>query len=103
MASMFSKILGRLTGGPAAESAEGGTPGEAIEYNGYTIRPAARRQGSQWITAGVITKQFDDGPKEHQFIRADSYMTKEDADTCAVGKAKRIVDEQGDRMFQERS
>ena len=71
-----------------------------VEYKGYTIRPLPRQQGSQWLTAGVITKQFADGVKEHEFIRADTHSTKDDADANSLGKAKQIIDELGDKLFQ---
>ncbi len=74
-----------------------------IDYKGYTIRPTPNREGGQWLTEGVITKEFADGVKEHYFIRADIRSTKEDADASAIAKAKRIIDEEGDRLFDEES
>ena len=66
---MFSKLKvawARMTGGRAAgESDEPDTP--AIEYQGYRIR-----QG-QYQTAGIIQKNFPDGPKQHRFVRADTH------------------------------
>ena len=40
--------------------------GEPVEYRGYTIRPAPQKQASGWNTAGVISKSFADGEKEHR-------------------------------------
>ena len=60
----------------------GGGPGAAaapVEYNGYRITPAPQRQASGWNTAGVIAKTFDDGVKEHRFIRVDTHASKDDA------------------------
>jgi hypothetical protein len=73
----------------------------AVDYKGYMIRPTCRRQGSQWLTAGVISKRFEDQTKEHHFIRADTHSSKDDADSCSIDKAKRIIDEQGERLFQK--
>ena len=53
-----------------------------------------------WLTVGVITKAVDGDTKEHHFIRADTYGSKQDADDCSVLKAKQIIDEQGDKMFR---
>ncbi len=61
----------------------------------------SRREGSQWLTAGVITKQFADGVKEHRFIRAETHSTKDEADAFSITKAKQIIDEVGDRLFQK--
>ena len=73
--------------------------GPAVEYKGYTIRPASRREGSQWLTVGVISKELAGELKEHSFIRADMYASKEDADACAVRKARQIIDERDDKLF----
>ena len=97
--SLFGKILGRLSGGG---DASGEAPGEAVEYEGYAIRPACRQEGAQWLTAGVISKRFDEEVREHHFIRADWHSGKEAAEACAISKAKRIIDEQGDRIFEQR-
>ena len=87
------------TDSPRGSADEAPSRGDATEYNGYSIAPACRKQGAQWLTAGVISKPFEDGVKEHHFIRADLHASKDEADACAVMKGKRIVDEQGDRMF----
>ena len=74
---------------------------DAVEHEGYTIQPAARREGGQWLTVGVIYKEFEGGEvKEQQFIRADFYSSKEEADACAVRKGKQIIEEQGDKLFK---
>ncbi len=89
-----------LKGLMGSKDAGGGAGlGEAVEYNGYTIRPACRKEGSQWLTVGVISKQIGDEVKEHHFVRADKYASKDDAEDCAISKARRIIDEQGDKMF----
>ena len=74
---------------------------QAVEYHGYRITPAPQRQGSGWNTAGVITKTFDDGVKEHRFIRVDTHASKDDAIAFSVTKAQQIIDEQGDRIFRD--
>lgn len=100
MASKGSKFMRWLTGG-AAGGAKDGEPGEAVVYNGYTIRPAARTHDGQWLTSGLISKEIDGVLKEHHFIRAETHPSKEAADAFSVGKAKRIIDELGDRVFQD--
>lgn len=99
MGSKFGSFIRGLVG---SKETDGGQPDSrnAIDYNGYLIHPASRKEGSQWRTEGVITKDLESETKEHRFIRADVYNSKEDADACAVTKGKRIIDEQGDRLFQ---
>ncbi|MDX9860021.1 MAG: HlyU family transcriptional regulator [Rhodospirillales bacterium] len=77
----------------------GAGAGQAVEYNGYTIHPTPRRQGGQWLTAGVIRKDFGSETKEHAFIRADTFGSRDDAAAMAVEKGKLIIDERGERMF----
>lgn len=72
---------------------------EATEYEGFTIVPAPRKHAAGWLTAGTIRKNLPDGVKEHQFIRADTYASWDDAVAFCVRKAKQIIDEQGDRLF----
>jgi len=98
MAPGFTSFLRGLLGGGDREP-EAAAPEPATEYKGFSIRPAPRREASGWLTAGIITKQFEDGPKEHKFVRADTYTNRDDAVAFCVTKAKQIIDEQGDRMF----
>jgi len=95
MAFSFKSLFG---GGAAKDAAD--APGDGIEYNGYTIHPAPQRNGGQWLTAGLIRKTEADGSvREHRFIRADTHASKDDAANMAAEKGRRIIDEQGDRLF----
>ncbi len=101
LTTILHSILGARGGQAGTETAAGGTAA-ATEYNGFSIHPAPRRQGSLWLTAGRITKQFPDGVREHHFIRADTYADRDDAVAFCIRKAQQIIDEQGDRMFERR-
>ncbi len=103
MASKLSGFLRRLTGGGNTDDVVAGPSGPAVEYEGYAIHPAPRRQGSQWLTAGLITKEFPDGVKEHHFIRAEIHAGQDDAKAFAIVKAKQIIDERGDKLFADRA
>ncbi len=100
MASKFTNLMRSLLGskGPGTSHEE---MAEAVDYKGYKIRPTSRQEGSQWRTAGLISKEFPDAVKEQAFIRADLHASKDDADACSTLKAKRIIDEQGDRLFRD--
>ncbi len=103
MVFKLSSFLRRLTGGGDSEAAAPAARGPAVEYEGYAIHAAPQRQGSQWLTAGVITKEFPDGVKEHHFIRAETHPGQEQASAFAVVKAKQIIDERGDKLFTDRA
>jgi hypothetical protein len=93
---MLGKFFDWLGGGKREEE-----PGEEVLYKDYGIRPTARRDGGHWLTAGVITKTFEDGvSKEHHFIRAETHGAKSDAEEFSIIKGKKIIDEFGDRMFE---
>jgi hypothetical protein len=85
-------------------SSSGGTTAaaEAVDYKEYRITPAPERQPSGWNTAGVIAKTFEDGVKEHRFVRVDTHSSKDDAIAFSITKAQQIIDEQGDRLFRSR-
>ena len=74
-----------------------------VEYEEYVIRPISRREGSQWLTAGVISKRFAGEVKEHHFVRADAHSTKAGAFEFSITKAKEIIDLEGERLFREGS
>ena len=95
---LFRSLFGR---GDAAEAPPAKAEA-ATEYNGYLIHPAPHRQGASWLIAGTITKAFPDGAKEHRFIRADTYTDRTDAVAFCIQKAKQIIDEQGDHIFDAR-
>lgn len=90
----LGSFLSKLVGGGGGEK-----PPENVEYEGYTICPAPRSQGGQFLTAGVISKTFPDGAKEQTFVRADTHSSREAACSHAIMKAQQIIDEQGDKLF----
>lgn len=91
-------ILNRLFGGSGGS---GEKPREAVEHNGYRIRPAPFEAEGQYQTAGYIQKDFPEGTREHHFIRAERHMSADDAATYAVTKGKQIVDDLGDKVFDD--
>ncbi len=97
MASVFGKLFGGLVGG--GDSSGGAAPADAVDYNGYKIVPAPRKQGGQWLTAGTISKEIGGEMKEHQFVRADTHGSRDDAIAFSITKAQQIIDEQKDALF----
>jgi hypothetical protein len=72
---------------------------EPVEYKGYWINAAPFKSNGQYQAAGVITREVDGERKQHRFIRADAFAIYDDAVNFSLGKARQIVDLQGDRMF----
>lgn len=92
--SFFSSLFGR--GAAASSEAKAAAP---IEYKGYVICAAPYKNNGQYQTAGTITREIDGVRKEHRFIRADAYVSYDDAVTFTENKARQIVDLQGDKIF----
>jgi hypothetical protein len=79
-------------------SAEAGE-GEAIEHEGYMIRPAPMAEGGQFRLCAVITREVDGQTREHRMIRADMFGSRDEASEAAIRKAKQVIKEQGERIF----
>lgn len=91
-------LLRRLFGG--GSTGDRPDPAAAVEYRGYRIVPMVRAQGGQFLTCALIEKDFPDGPKRHELIRADTHGSADDAKAFAIHKARQVIDEQGDRLFR---
>lgn len=91
-------MFGKLFGGSGEASAP--EPAEAVEYNGFSIVAAPLKDGSQFKTAGSISKEVDGELKTVQFIRADNHSDRGSAVTHSESKAQQIVDEQGEGIFK---
>jgi hypothetical protein len=80
-------------------------PAKAIreaEHNGFRIEAMPYAEAGQFQVAGVISKEVDGTMKTHRFVRADRFASLEDAADFAIMKARQIVDQQGERIFDER-
>lgn len=92
----FLKRLFGLGGGGGEEAP---VEGEKAEYKGYAIQSTPFKAEGQYQTAGVITREIDGEVKEHRFIRADRFPTADVASEVAIRKARQMIDQQGDRIF----
>ena len=92
---MIMKFLRGLGSGKGSENSR-----PAVEYKGYNIVPTPRKGQGGWSTEGIISKEIDGETRSEHFIRADMLMSEEAAADYSIGKAKKIIDEQGDRLFK---
>lgn len=90
-------FLRALFGRPGAGQTE--KVAEPVEYKGFVIRAAPYKSEGQYQTAGIIEREAGGERKQYRFIRADAFATYEDAVNFTLGKARQIVDLQGERMF----
>lgn len=73
----------------------------SVEYNGYTITPAPEKEPGGWRLAGTISKGTGGDRKVHHLVRADTSPDRDAIVAMMIAKAKRLIDEQGDRLFPE--
>lgn len=92
-------FLKKLFGGGDSDQGGAGKVLETDSYKDYTIRAIEMRAGSEFQLCGEIEKGTGDEAKVHRFIRADRLSSPEQAASSALGKARQIIDEQGDRLF----
>lgn len=68
-------------------------------HNGFQIFVEPRQNGSQWQIAGRIEKAFDEETRSHAFLRADTMGSRDEAAEHTLRKAKLLIDQQGDAIF----
>lgn len=91
--SLLSRLFGLGGGGGDAPSAAPET------HDGFTIRPEPVFEGGKWRIAATITKEVDGETRSHHMIRADLLDSAEDAAQASVAKARMLIDQQGERIF----
>lgn len=82
--------LSKIFGGGEQESAAA-----SETYKDFAITPQPQKDASGWRIGALIEK---DG-QSHTLIRADVLNAKDAADAASVNKAKQVIDELGDRIF----
>ena len=95
MLGFLKNVLGG--GGGERKEPEGAEP---VEHAGFTIVATPRKASGGWSTEGHIRKVIDGETKDVHFIRADTSTSREAAITLSVSKARKIIDEQGERVFR---
>jgi hypothetical protein len=92
-------FLRSLFGGGSGGEAESASAVKQAEHKGFIIEARPYKESGQYQAAGVIKKDVSGVVKEHKFIRADRFMTLDDAADFSLAKGRQIVDEQGERLF----
>lgn len=88
--SLWSRLFG---GGGGQDPSGPSAPPEA--YQGYDIHAEPIREGTRWRICARILK---DG-REHRMIRADTLDDRDAAASASLTKAKSLIDQQGEAIF----
>ncbi|MEL6169291.1 MAG: HlyU family transcriptional regulator [Pseudomonadota bacterium] len=86
-------LFSRLFGGGSQE------PDPPESYEGFTITPEPIKDGNHFRIAARIEKEVAGQLKSHHLIRADTLESHEAAKAASLGKARQVIDEQGERLF----
>jgi hypothetical protein len=92
-------FLKRLFGGGSEASKASDTAVKEIEHNGFRIRATPFKEGGQFQTCGIISKEIGGIVKEYRFIRADRFASLDDAVDVSFKKGKQLIEEQGESIF----
>lgn len=90
-------LLSRLFGGGGGSKAP--PEPESIDHKGFKITPAPINEGGVFRIGAKIEKDVDGQMKTHDLIRADTLNDPDAAATASVDKAKQLIDQMGDRLF----
>lgn len=89
-------FLKKLFGGGGG-SKPPSTPAET--HNGYTIYAEPVKDSGNWRIGARIEKEVRGEIKIHQMMRADTLQSYDDAVKASMAKARMLVDQQGDTIF----
>jgi len=90
--SFLKKLFGGGGESPTEEAGE--------TYKEFHITPTPQREGTQYRICARIEKEVDGEKLSHTLIRADTIGDLHEAAAASIGKAKQMIDEQGDRLFR---
>ncbi len=75
------------------------TVAEPEIYKEMRILAEPIAEGQNYRLSARITQDKDGQVREHHLIRADTFQDKEQAASAAIAKARQVIDEQGERLF----
>ena len=71
------------------------------DYKGFRIAAAPISEGGQFRVGGKIEKGEGEQLQSYSFVRADLVPNKNEANSISLMKARLMVDQLGDRLFNE--
>jgi len=94
---MVFDFLRRLAGGGGNSGA--GEPAARETYEGLEILAMPVSEGQVWRVAGRIQRVGDDDGDGHEFVRADTMASHDEAVRMSLLKGRQLIDEQGSRLL----
>ncbi len=97
MAGILDSIRNLFGGNGAARPQPANEPDS---YKDCLIYAEPMPEGGQWRVAGRIVQGEGEAAREHKFIRADIFSSKDEVEAATLRKARQIIDEQGAALFK---
>ena len=91
--SFWSKLFGGGSG------SRGSSAPEPEDHAGFAIYPEPVNDGGRWRIGARIEKSVDGTLRTHQMIRADTLDNAEAAAAASLAKARMLIDQQGEAIF----
>ena len=91
-------FLSKLFGGSGEGSGEP-APAAQETIEGVHVLATPMKEGGQYRLAATLRKEIGGETREHRLIRADLFQSREEAASMAIAKARQVIKEQGDRLF----
>lgn len=88
-------ILSRLFGGTTTSNSQP----EPVDYNGFLIFPQPIREDGGYRVSARIEKEIGGELKTHTLIRADKHATEDTATDASLFKARQVIDQIGEGLF----
>lgn len=96
--SFFKKLFG-LGGAAGGENSADAASGPSQMIEGFTVTATPYENNGRWQLCGVIAKEIGGERKEQRFIRADTFATREEAETMVFFKARQMIEQMGERVL----
>ena len=93
-------FFSKLFGGSSEPAAPSVAATETID--GVRVEATPMPEGGQFRLAAKLSKEIDGATREHTLIRADLFQSRDEAARMAIQKARQVIAEQGDRLFERR-
>lgn len=94
--SFWKKLFG--LGGASGESPA--APLRTETHEGFTIAATPYEASGRWQLCGIISREIDGELKEHRFIRADTFNTRDEAEQMTLFKARQMIDQMGEAVLR---
>lgn len=91
--SILSRLFGGGSSKPEAQEALAET------YKGCRITAAPQPAEGGYRVGARIEKEIGGETMVHDLLRADTVACRDEAETFSIRKAKQVIDEQGDAIF----